>query len=144
MKTTASRLLLGAVLLVVAGLVLGFASEGSARVHRSYADAETLLAQAGMEHVRGVSHPSRHAIVSLPLALRGCAVWLRGASLDGYINALVCDSHTSALEAQAYIVKTGHLGGSGLETAINDNLFCIVIAPTQRAADRLTSAVSGT
>ena len=81
--------------------------------------------------------------MSLPLALRGCAAWLRGASLSGYINALVCDSHTSALEAQAYIVKTGHLDGSGLETAINDNLFFIVIAPTQHTADRLTAAVSG-
>src|SRR5690349_9619626 len=101
MRTTASRLLLGAVLLVVAGFVLGFASEGNAPVHRSYTDAETLLAQAGMDHVRGVSRPSRHTVASLPPALRGCAAWLRGASLDGYINALVCDNHTSALEAQA-------------------------------------------
>jgi len=144
MKTVASRLMLGAALLIVAGLVLGFASAGGAQSHRSYANAKTLLTQAGMDHVRGIQHPSRHAIVSLPLALRGCAAWLRGASLSGYINALVCDSHTSALEAQAYIVKTGHLDGSGLETAINDNLFFIVIAPTQHTADRLTAAVSGT
>ena len=143
MKTTASRLVLGGVLFVLTFLVLGFASEGAASPHRTYADADALLTHAGMRHIRGVQHPSRQAVASLPLALRGCGVWLRGASLTGYINALVCDSHTSALEAQSYIVKTGHLGGNGMDTAVSGNLFFIVIAPTGPAADRLTSVVSG-
>ena len=129
--------------MVVAGLVLGFESQGSDGSHQSFGDARTLLAQAGMDHIRGVEHPSAQAVASLPLALRGCAAWLRGASLTGYINALVCDSHTSATEAQAYIVKSGHLGGSGLETVVNGNLFFIVIAPTQPTADRLTADVAG-
>ena len=144
MKTVASRLVLGGVLFIAAFLVLGFASEGAASPHRTFADARALLTHAGMEHLRGVSQPSWREIHSLPLALRGCATWVRGASLNGYINALVCNSHTSALVAQAYIVKTGRLSGSGMDTAVNGNLLFIVIAPTGPGADRLTTAVSGT
>ena len=147
MRKLISRLVIGALLVVVAGFVLGFESEGGGHAppaHYSWNQAHALLARAGIQHIRGVRSASQRQLQTLPYTLRRCPGWLFGSSATGgHVNAWVCRSHADALAALVFIVKGAQLGGPNLESSTNRNLVLVVLARNTAAAAGLTTTLGG-
>ena len=144
MRTLASRLLLGVLLLVAAGVVLGFESEGgrAAPSRFTYDGTRALLAGAGIGHIKGVRQATQRELQGMPLALRKCPAWMYGASATGgHVNVWVCKTHADALGAVAFIVRGSEIGGPDIRFGTNANLVLIVLARSSQAATRLIGAV---